>query len=547
MSQYFFILQFGLMLIIGLFFLSKLNSKRNAKRVIEEQSKQQEKHLKILRSVNLHIPLTEMARPQRLDDIVGQKQGIMALRSAICGPNPQHVLIYGPSGVGKTCAARLVLEAAKQNHLSPFMKDAKLIEISAGCLRYDERNIADPLLGSVHDPIYQGAGAFGLAGIPQPRPGAVTKAHGSVLFIDEIGELSPQHMQKLLKVLEDRCVFFESSYYSSTDKRIPKYIHDVFANGMPADFRLIGATTKQQKQIPSAIRSRCVEIFFRPLYRTEVISIAKRAAYLSSYVLGDKAAELVGDYAFSGRDAVSLVQLSAGIARENGLNKIGEGHIQWILETGKYTKRPKVMLGAQSIGCVNGLAISGSGSGTVIEIETVAIRANESSLRITGLVDEEEILSPSRKFRRKSTARSSVENVLTALKKAYGFNPEGYYLHINLPGSVPVDGPSAGVAIAVSLYSSVYKKSVRPKTAVTGELSINGNVRGVGGVHAKVLAAKYAGANLVIVPADNLSEAKTVTDIEVKGVSHISEVINMCFYEESSVEQKPDMLVAKGT
>ena len=117
-------------------------------------------------------------------------------------------------GVGKTAAARVILEEAKKNKISPFRRDAKFVEIDATTVRFDERGIADPLIGSVHDPIYQGAGAYGVAGIPQPKPGAVTKAHGRNLFIDEIGELHPIQMNKLLKVLEDRKVFLESAYYS---------------------------------------------------------------------------------------------------------------------------------------------------------------------------------------------------------------------------------------------------------------------------------------------------------------------------------------------
>ena len=66
------------------------------------------------------------------------------------------MIIYGPPGVGKTAAARLVLEEAKKNENSPFRTDAKFIEIDATTARFDERGIADPLIGSVHDPIYQG-------------------------------------------------------------------------------------------------------------------------------------------------------------------------------------------------------------------------------------------------------------------------------------------------------------------------------------------------------------------------------------------------------
>ncbi|MBL1704828.1 AAA family ATPase, partial [Klebsiella pneumoniae] len=109
--------------------------------------------------------------------------------------------------VGKTAAARLVLEEAKRNPKSPFRTNATFIELDATTARFDERGIADPLIGSVHDPIYQGAGAMGQAGIPQPKKGAVTDAHGGILFIDEIGELHPIQMNKMLKVLEDRKVF----------------------------------------------------------------------------------------------------------------------------------------------------------------------------------------------------------------------------------------------------------------------------------------------------------------------------------------------------
>ena len=93
-----------------------------------------------------------------------------------------------------------MLEAAKQSPGTPFGENAPFIEMDATCCRFDERAIADPLIGSVHDPIYQGAGPLGIQGVPQPKMGAVSKAHGGVLFLDEIGELHPIQMNKLLKV-----------------------------------------------------------------------------------------------------------------------------------------------------------------------------------------------------------------------------------------------------------------------------------------------------------------------------------------------------------
>ncbi len=273
-----FIIQFFFSVIIGIYFLSLLKNQQGNKSAIEKESKKELEKLRRMRDIHLSEPLSEKTRPATLADIVGQEQGIKALRAALCGANPQHVIIYGPPGVGKTAAARVILEEAKKNSMSPFRKEAKFIEMDATTLRFDERGIADPLIGSVHDPIYQGAGAYGVAGIPQPKQGAVTKAHGGVLFIDEIGELHPIQMNKLLKVLEDRKVFLESAYYSAEDSNIPSYIHDIFQKGLPADFRLVGATTRTPDEIPAAIRSRCVEIHFRSLRPDEICKICENAA-----------------------------------------------------------------------------------------------------------------------------------------------------------------------------------------------------------------------------------------------------------------------------
>ena len=142
----------------------------------QKQSREM-KELAEMRKRSLNTPLSEKARPAKMNEVIGQEEGIRALRAAMCGPNPQHVIIYGPPGCGKTCAARLVLEEARRQKDSPFDKNSKFVEVDATCVRFDERAIADPLMGSVHDPIYQGAGALGASGVPQPKPGAVSRAH----------------------------------------------------------------------------------------------------------------------------------------------------------------------------------------------------------------------------------------------------------------------------------------------------------------------------------------------------------------------------------
>ena len=245
MSEIMIILQTIMMVLFIIYLFNSNKATRSRTVVVDKENKKEMEKLLKMRRIKLSEPLTEKSRPTSFDDIIGQKDGIKALKAAICGPNPQHVIIYGPPGIGKTAAARLVLEEAKRKEKSPFKENAKFVEIDATTIRFDERGIADPLIGSVHDPIYQGAGALGVAGIPQPKPGAVTKAHGGILFIDEIGELQPIEMNKLLKVLEDRKVFLDSSYYSSEDPNMPTYIKEIFDNGLPADFRLIGATTRR--------------------------------------------------------------------------------------------------------------------------------------------------------------------------------------------------------------------------------------------------------------------------------------------------------------
>ncbi|MGB4632121.1 MAG: ATP-binding protein, partial [Tepidanaerobacteraceae bacterium] len=308
------LIQIFFAIVIGLYFLNLLKSQQGSKVAVDRESKKEMEKLERMRQISLTEPLAEKTRPSSFDEIIGQEDGLKALRAALCGPNPQHVILYGPPGIGKTAAARLVLEEAKKTPGSPFGPDAKFIEVDATIARFDERGIADPLIGSVHDPIYQGAGPLGVAGIPQPKPGAVTKAHGGVLFLDEIGELHPIQMNKLLKVLEDRKVFLESAYYSSEDSNIPRHIHDIFKNGLPADFRLIGATTRPPEEIPPAIRSRCLEIYFKPLMPEHIGIIIKNAVNKIGFEIDDLSIKTIKKYTTNGREAVNIIQMAAGLA-----------------------------------------------------------------------------------------------------------------------------------------------------------------------------------------------------------------------------------------
>lgn len=520
--------------VIGLYFWNLLKSQRSQKVTIDRESKKEMDQLRKMRDIKLSEPLSERVRPMSFDDIVGQQDGIKSLKAALCGPNPQHVIIYGPPGVGKTAAARLVLEEAKKNLKSPFRRSSVFVELDATTARFDERGIADPLIGSVHDPIYQGAGAMGQAGIPQPKQGAVTNAHGGVLFIDEIGELHPIQMNKLLKVLEDRKVFLESAYYSEENQQIPNHIHDIFKNGLPADFRLIGATTRTPNEIPPAIRSRCMEVFFRELTQDEISTVGKKAAEKVELDISAKGLDILSSYARNGREAVNLIQLSAGLAITEERSYIKDEDIEWVVHSSQLSPRMERKVHTKStIGLVNGLAVHGPNTGALLEIEVTVIPAKiNGSINITGIVEEESIGDRSKSIRRKSMAKGSIENVITVLR-TLGVPANEYDIHVNFPGGVPIDGPSAGISMATGIYSAIYKLPIDNKVAMTGEISIHGNVKPIGGVFPKVKAAKEAGVQKVIIPKENMqSILNEIKGIEIIPVTHVSEVFEIALKKD---------------
>lgn len=523
------LIQLFFAIVIGLYFFNLLKAQQGTKIAVNRESRKEMERLQQMRRISLTEPLAEKTRPSRFEEIIGQEEGLKALRAALCGPNPQHVIIYGPPGVGKTAAARLVLEEARSNPLSPFGPSATFTELDATIARFDERGIADPLIGSVHDPIYQGAGPLGMAGIPQPKPGAVTKAHGGILFIDEIGELHPVQMNKLLKVLEDRKVFLESAYYSAEDGNIPSHIHDIFQNGLPADFRLVGATTRLPHELPPALRSRCMEVFFRALLPEEIGIIAANAAEKIKMPMAPGAIEVIKKYATNGREAVNMVQIAAGLALTEGRQLIRVADVEWVVNSGQYSPRPekKIPLAPQ-VGLVNGLAVYGPGMGTVVEVEATVIPVTPGTGRVlmTGLVEEEELGGGGKTLRRKSMARASVDNVLTVLRRYLGIEAMDYDIHLNFPGGTPIDGPSAGISILTAIYSAVRNLPVDNRVAMTGEVSLRGLVRPVGGIVAKVEAARQAGAEKVLIPQDNYQQLLAeIKGIEVIPVKHIAEVI----------------------
>jgi ATP-dependent Lon protease len=467
----------------------------------------------------------QQLRPQTLRDIVGQEAAIKALLAKMSSPYPQHVILYGPPGVGKTTVARLVLEIAKLRPRTPFAKDAPFVEASGTTLRWDPRETINPLLGSVHDPIYQGSRReFAEAGVPEPKLGMVTKAHGGVLFIDEIGEMDGSLQSRLLKVLEDKRVFFESSYYDETAPNVPEYVKRLFREGAPADFVLIGATTREPDDIDPAIRSRCAEIYFSPLTQHQIVSIVQGAIKR----LGAKAArgvpQLIASYTIEGRKAVQIVADAYGQALYRlhpakgdtaRTATIGEDDVRTVVQTSRLVQHTPVKARAsREIGKAFGLGVLHY-LGSIIEIEAVAFPAAQTG---KGTVRFNDTAG--------SMAKDSVFNATSVLRAVTGIDTTDYDLHINVVGGGNIDGPSAGLAIFLALYSAVTKTPLPQDVAVTGELSIQGKIRAVGGVVEKLYAARQAGMRSILIPKENARDVdSSLSGLKVKPVTTVDQVL----------------------
>lgn len=474
------------------------------------QDKKKREKLEELEKVHLTQSIMELLRPQDFSEIVGQERAVKSLMAKLSSPYPQHLLLYGPPGVGKTTAARLVLEAAKKKAASPFSEEAPFVETDGTTLRWDPRDMTNPLLGSVHDPIYQGAQkSLADRGIPEPKPGLVTDAHGGILFIDEIGEMDEMLQNKLLKVLEDKRAFFESAYYDPTDEKVPPYIRKLFEEGAPADFVLIGATTRDAGHINPALRSRCAEIYFEPLTPKHIQQIVQNAAAKLHVTMDEGVSELISEYTIEGRkainilaDAYSLALEKCGAADSVPVEQIARGEgpavtitkaeIYEVAQVSRLYQFVKKKASDKAVqGHVFGLGVAGF-LGSVIEIEAVAFEAHEKG---KGTVRFNETAG--------SMAKDSVFNAASVMRRLTGKDIHDYDIHINVIGGGNIDGPSAGTAILAVLTSAVTGRKIRQDVAVTGEISLQGRVRPVGGVFEKAYGAKQAGIKTLIIPKEN--------------------------------------------
>ena len=566
------------------------------RQVISEESpgtesphdKKKREDLEALESIHLTQSVMELLRPRSFDEVVGQERAVRSLMAKLSSPYPQHLLLYGPPGVGKTTAARLVLEAAKKRAASPFAENAPFVETDGTTLRWDPRDMTNPLLGSVHDPIYQGAQkSLADSGVPEPKPGLVTDAHGGILFIDEIGEMDEMLQNKLLKVLEDKRAHFESAYYDPDDKRVPPYIRKLFEEGAPADFVLIGATTREADHINPALRSRCAEIYFEPLTPAHILTIVENAAQRLNVELAEGVAQLISTYTIEGRKAINILADAYSLA----LNRLSDVEIAQIVsretsndgekdtvkepvsretvedvakenvshetegDPSKANVKPHHIVSRETlpqirvtkddiyevaqvsrlyrfgrkkasdtpaVGRVFGLGVAGF-LGSIIEIEAVAFPAAEKG---KGTVRFNETAG--------SMAKDSVFNAASVMRQLTGRDIHDYDIHVNVIGGGNIDGPSAGTAILAAIVSAVTGAAIRQDVAVTGEISLQGEIKPVGGVFEKAYGARQAGISTLIIPWENKKDIpEEHLGLEIHGLKKAEEAFAVLFADDT--------------
>ncbi|MDV5115624.1 Lon family ATP-dependent protease [Clostridium perfringens] len=488
-----------------------------------------EKKLEELEELDERVPnknIMSLLRPDSFDEVVGQERAVKSLLSKLASPYPQHIILYGPPGVGKTTAARIALETAKKLKSTPFDDRSKFIEVNGTTLRWDPREITNPLLGSVHDPIYQGSKRdLAEIGVPEPKPGLVTEAHGGILFIDEIGELDEILQNKLLKVLEDKRVEFSSSYYDPDDENTPKYIKYLFDKGAPADFVLIGATTREPGEINPALRSRCTEVYFEPLSSRDIEKIVLNAAKKLNVKLEEGLEKKIASYTIEGRRAVNILADAYGHAIY-GLEgevpedlEINSKDLNEVVSIGRFTPYEILEnLEEKEVGHVYGLGVSGF-LGSTIEIEATAFKAKKKG---AGKIRFNDTAG--------SMAKDSVFNAASVIKRLTDKDINDYDIHVNVIGGGKIDGPSAEAAITICIMSALLEKPIRQDLAITGEISLRGKIKPVGGIFEKIYGARRKGIKLVTVPKDNENEIpKGLEDIEVKAISSIEELMEIAF------------------
>jgi Lon-like ATP-dependent protease len=420
---------------------------------------------------------------------------------------------------------------------------------------------AGALLGDVrHDPFQSG----GLETPSHERVecGSIHKAHKGVLFIDEVNTLRQESQQSLLTALQE-------GEYPITGQSERSSGALVRTEPVPCSFIMILAGNLDAVQgMHPALRSRIkgygYEVYMRDTMDDNLENRNKLIRFVAQEIVRDgkiphftrdAVSEVMreakrrsgrkGHLTLMLRDLGGLIRVSGDVARANGANLTEVDHV---LQAKKMARSVEQQLAdrymerrkdysmfhstGDEVGRVNGLAVMGD-SGIVLPIMaeiTQAQSKDEGKIIATGKLQE--------------IAREAVTNVSVLIKKFLGEDITNKDVHIQFIGTYEgVEGDSASISIATAVISALEGVPVKQSVAMTGSLSVRGDVMPVGGVTQKIEAAAKAGIKTVLIPKSNMGDV--LIDDAIKGMIEIIPVSNISEVFEYAMGGQRNRLIEK--
>jgi Lon-like ATP-dependent protease len=414
---------------------------------------------------------------------------------------------------------------------------------------------AGALLGDVrHDPFQSG-------GLETPahdrvEAGAIHRSNGGVLFIDEINTLTPHSQQNLLTALQEG----EFPITGQSERSSGAMVR---TEPVPCRFIMVAAGNLDAVQgmhpaLRSRIRGYGYEVYMQDTMLDTPENRVKFVRFIAQEVKNDgkiphfdrSAIEEViregqrrsnrkGHLTLKLRDMGGLIRVAGDIARQEGADMTTAEHVLKAKQSARsieqqisdeYITRIRdydlsVVTGTL-IGRVNGLAVMGSDSGSILPIvaEVTPSQGANGTVIATGLLKE--------------IAKESIQNVSAILKKFTGRDIRNMDVHVQFIGTYSgVEGDSASISVATAVISAIEGIPVKQDVAMTGSLSVRGDVLPIGGVTYKIEAAAKAGIKTVIIPKANfgdvLIEDRYRTMVEIIPVEHIEEVLEVALVPQN--------------
>src|SRR5438876_599548 len=253
-----------------------------------------------------------------------------------------------------------------------------------------------------------------------------------------------------------------------------------------------------------------------------------RAALRLGVKVGTDVPRIISDYTIEGRKAVNMLADAYGVGlyrtrgrARNGARRprtpprITVSDLYEVVRSGRLAASTPVKASpTPEIGKVFALGVT-QYVGSIIEIEATAFPAGKQT---RGTIRFNETAG--------TMAKDSVFNAASVIRQVAGIDVGGYDIHVNVIGGGLIDGPSAGLAVVLAMLSAVQRRPLRQDVAVTGEVSIQGKIKQVGGIPEKIYGARQAGMRKVIIPEENKTDVPTdVRGIEIIVASAVEETL----------------------